>query len=179
MVQGPNASQYLRAAPVPTFELVDPLDFPSTGFGTHREFEHLHNAKALAMGRWVAIRPSFAVSTRRSRSTGGTHLKSDHYVFPHEKYGLAGNDGKQCVYEVIPTEPMQRWKVAWETAPQGRLQIPRFAARLHFASRRVPSVRLHDHGPRRARFPLDDGAVQPDSPRGETQSRRHTQRGGF
>jgi integrase len=40
--------------------------------------------------------------------------KAEHYVFPHEKYGLAGNDRKQCAYEIIPTEPMHRWKVAWE-----------------------------------------------------------------
>jgi integrase len=39
-----------------------------------------------------------------------------HYVFPHEKYGLAGNDRRLCAYEVIPTEPMHRWKVAWESA---------------------------------------------------------------
>ena len=38
-----------------------------------------------------------------------------HHVFPHEKYGLAGNDRKKCAYEVVPTEPMQRWKVAWES----------------------------------------------------------------
>jgi len=40
----------------------------------------------------------------------------EHYVFPHEKYGLAGNDRKKCAYEIIPTEPMHRWKVAWESA---------------------------------------------------------------
>ena len=40
----------------------------------------------------------------------------EHYVFPHEKYGLAGNDRKLCAYEIIPTEPMHRWKVAWESA---------------------------------------------------------------
>jgi integrase len=42
----------------------------------------------------------------------------EHYVFPHEKYGLAGNDRKPCAYEMVPTEPMQRWKVAWESARQ-------------------------------------------------------------
>jgi integrase len=40
----------------------------------------------------------------------------EHYVFPHEKYGLAGNDRKQCACEIVPTEPMHRWKVAWESA---------------------------------------------------------------
>jgi len=40
----------------------------------------------------------------------------EHYVFPHEKYGLAGNDRQLCAYEIMPTEPMHRWKVAWESA---------------------------------------------------------------
>lgn len=39
-----------------------------------------------------------------------------HYVFPHEKYGLAGNNRKQRAHGIVPTEPMQRWKVAWEGA---------------------------------------------------------------
>jgi integrase len=43
-------------------------------------------------------------------------VEPNHYVFPHEKYGLAGNDRKQCAYEIVPTEPMHRWKVAWESA---------------------------------------------------------------
>ncbi len=42
--------------------------------------------------------------------------EGEHYLFPHEKYGLAGNDRKQCAYEIISTEPMHRWKVAWEGA---------------------------------------------------------------
>ena len=40
----------------------------------------------------------------------------EHYVFPHEKYGLAGNDRKLCAYKMVLTEPMNRWKVAWESA---------------------------------------------------------------
>jgi len=42
--------------------------------------------------------------------------QAEHYVFPHEKYGLAGNERKLCAYEIISTEPMHRWKVAWESA---------------------------------------------------------------
>ena len=42
--------------------------------------------------------------------------EAEHYVFPHEKYGLAGNDRRLCAHEIIPTEPMHRWKVAWESA---------------------------------------------------------------
>jgi hypothetical protein len=33
-----------------------------------------------------------------------------------QKYGLAGSDRKLCAYEIILTEPMHRWKVAWESA---------------------------------------------------------------
>jgi integrase len=40
----------------------------------------------------------------------------EHHVFPPEKYGLAGDDRRHCAYEVTPTEPMQRWKVGWESA---------------------------------------------------------------
>jgi len=35
-------------------------------------------------------------------------------VFPHEKYGLAGNDRQPCAWEMDPLQPMHRWKVAWE-----------------------------------------------------------------
>jgi integrase len=42
--------------------------------------------------------------------------EATHYVFPHEKYGFAGNDRRLCAYEVMPTEPMLRWKVGWESA---------------------------------------------------------------
>src|SRR5262245_11709637 len=50
----------------------------------------------------------------------------EHYVFPHEKYGLAGNDRKLCAYEIIPTEPMHRWKVAWESARKAANVLCRF-----------------------------------------------------
>ena len=40
----------------------------------------------------------------------------EHFVFPHEKYGIAGNDRQPCAWEIDPTEPMHRWKVGWESA---------------------------------------------------------------
>ncbi len=40
----------------------------------------------------------------------------EHYVFPHEKYGLAGDTRQPCAWQVEPTQPMLRWKVAWENA---------------------------------------------------------------
>jgi len=53
-------------------------------------------------------------------------VEPNHYVFPHEKYGFAGNDRKQCAYEIIPTEPMHRWKVAWESARKAAKVACRF-----------------------------------------------------
>jgi integrase len=40
----------------------------------------------------------------------------EHYVFPHEKYGLAGNNRQPCAWQIDPEQPMHRWKVAWENA---------------------------------------------------------------
>jgi integrase len=40
----------------------------------------------------------------------------DHYVFPSEKYGAAGDDFKPCSYQTDPSKPIGRWKEAWEAA---------------------------------------------------------------
>ena len=64
----------------------------------------------------------------------------DHYVFPHEKYGLAGNNRRLCAYEISPTEPMQRWKVAWESARKSAKVSCRFHDLRHtFISRLAES----------------------------------------
>jgi integrase len=64
----------------------------------------------------------------------------EHYVFPHEKYGLAGNGRKNCTYEVIPSEPMHRWKVAWESARKAANVTCRFHDLRHtFISRLAES----------------------------------------
>src|SRR5271169_828313 len=66
-------------------------------------------------GRIIPLNPrALAVLSHWRSLFPGT--EPEHYVFPHEKYGLAGNERKQCAYEIIRTEPMHRWKVAWETA---------------------------------------------------------------
>jgi len=66
--------------------------------------------------------------------------EAEHYVFPHEKYGLAGKDRKQCAYEIIPTEPMHRWKVAWESARKAAKVSCRFHDLRHtFISRLAES----------------------------------------
>ena len=67
-------------------------------------------------------------------------VEPEHYVFPHEKYGLAGNDRKLCAYEIIPTEPMHRWKVAWESARKTANVLCRFHDLRHtFISRLAES----------------------------------------
>jgi integrase len=57
-----------------------------------------------------------------------------HYVFPTERYGLAGEDGylegKVVPYAIDPTKPIGSWKVAWTAA--------RTAARVDF---RWPDMR--------------------------------------
>jgi integrase len=64
----------------------------------------------------------------------------EHYVFPHEKYGLAGNDRKLCAYEIVPTEPMHRWKVAWESTRKAAKVACRFHDLRHtFISRLAES----------------------------------------
>ena len=42
--------------------------------------------------------------------------KPEHYVFPQERYGLAGDERQPCAWEIDPTEPMHRWKASWESA---------------------------------------------------------------
>ena len=81
-------------------------------------------AKSLTVGKSKTAAGTGRIIPLNSRSVAVlTHWRalfrgaeSEHYVFPHEKYGLAGNNRKQCAHEIIPMEPMHRWKVAWESA---------------------------------------------------------------
>jgi integrase len=66
-------------------------------------------------GRAIPLNPRAIAMLKQWRGLL-TGAQPEHYVFPHEKYGLAGNDRKPCAYEIIPTEPTHRWKVAWESA---------------------------------------------------------------
>jgi hypothetical protein len=42
--------------------------------------------------------------------------RSEHYVFPSEKYGAGTDDFKPCVYGTDVTKPINDWKEAWEGA---------------------------------------------------------------
>jgi integrase len=94
---------------------------------------------AAGTGRIIPLNPrAVAVLTHWRGLFPGA--EAEHYVFPHEKYGLAGNDRKQCAYEIIPTEPMHRWKVAWESARKAAKVSCRFHDLRHtFISRLAES----------------------------------------
>jgi integrase len=70
---------------------------------------------AAGTGRIIPVNPRAVVALTHWRGVFPVALP-EHYVFPHEKYGLAGNQRQRCAYEIIPTEPMHRWKVGWESA---------------------------------------------------------------
>jgi integrase len=70
---------------------------------------------AAGTGRMIPLNPRAVAVLTQWRGLF-TDARPEHYVFPHEKYGFAGNDRKPCAYEMVPTEPMHRWKVAWESA---------------------------------------------------------------
>jgi integrase len=59
------------------------------------------NDRAVAILRfWASLFPS---------------LEANHFVFPAERYGASGK-GVPVVYDTDPTEPIGRWKEAWESA---------------------------------------------------------------
>ncbi len=116
---------------------------------------------AAGTGRIIPLNPR-AVAVLEHWRAVFTEAQPEHYVFPHEKYGLAGNDRKLCAYEIIPTEPMHRWKVAWESARKAAKVSCRFHDLRHtFISRlgRVSGFGLNRNGARRARLPRNDGTL--------------------
>jgi integrase len=44
--------------------------------------------------------------------------KQEHYVFPSERYGAAGDKFEPCVYDRDPKHPINSWKEAWESAKE-------------------------------------------------------------
>jgi integrase len=115
---------------------------------------------AAGTGRMIPLNPRAAAVLTHWRGLFSGAQPED-YVFPHEKYGLAGNDRKLCAYEIVPAEPMHRWKVAWERTQDGKrlLPLPRSASYVHFAAGRAPGFRLNSNGSRRARLPRHDGTL--------------------
>jgi integrase len=81
-------------------------------------------AKSLVVGKSKTAAGSGRIIPLNQRAIATlTHWRSlfpnpqpKHFVFPAEKYGLAGNDRKLCSYAIDPSMPMLRWKVGWEAA---------------------------------------------------------------
>ena len=65
------------------------------------------------------------------------HRQPEHYVFPTEKCGAAGDDFKPCVYGTDPTKPIGDWKEAWEAARERAGLTCRFHDLRHTACTRM------------------------------------------
>ena len=61
----------------------------------------------------------------------------EHYAFPTEKCGAAGDDFKPLVYATEPTEPIGDWKEAWEAAKERANVSYRFHELRHTACSRM------------------------------------------
>jgi integrase len=61
----------------------------------------------------------------------------EHYVFPTEKCGAAGDDFKACVYATDSTTPIGDWKEAWEKAKERAKVSCRFHDLRHTACTRM------------------------------------------
>jgi integrase len=94
-------------------------------------------------GRAIPLNPRAMAMLKHWRGLF-TGAQPAHYVFPHEKYGLAGDDRKPCAYEIIPTEPMHRRKVAWESARKAAGVSCRFHDLRHTFVSRLAESRASD-----------------------------------
>jgi integrase len=63
--------------------------------------------------------------------------KAEHFVFPAEKCGAAGDDFKPHVYATDPTVPIGDWKEAWEAAKERAKVACRFHDLRHTACTRM------------------------------------------
>ncbi|MCL4540314.1 MAG: site-specific integrase [Bacteroidetes bacterium] len=61
----------------------------------------------------------------------------EHYVFPTEKYGAAGDKFKPCFHSTDPTRPIGDWKEAWEAARKRAKVTCRFHDLRHTACTRM------------------------------------------
>ena len=61
----------------------------------------------------------------------------EHYLFPSEKCGAAGDDSKPHVYATNPSEPIGDWKEAWEAAKKRAKVNCRFHDLRHTACTRM------------------------------------------
>jgi integrase len=91
-------------------------------------------AECSACQIWIIVKPqsstasdhprrAVSTSTPSTNSSPGTQQPT-HFVFPHEKYGAAGEPDRfgfvagSVVYDTDPTRPIGEWKAAWEKAKE-------------------------------------------------------------
>jgi integrase len=66
-------------------------------------------------GRSIPLNPHVQKSLE-AWATSFPSRKPEHYVFPAERYGLAGNDREPHAHSIHPSKPLASFKDAWETA---------------------------------------------------------------
>ena len=92
-----------------------------TEAGTGRHIP-LNERACLVLGMWAGHFPN---------------RQPEHYVFPTEKCGAAGDDFKPCVYATDPSVPIGDWKEAWEAAKERAKVACRFHDLRHTACTRM------------------------------------------
>ena len=97
---------------------------------------------AAGTGRIIPLNPR-AVAVLEHWRAVFTEAQPEHYVFPHA-IQPDGNDRKLCAYEIIPTEPMHRLKVAWESARKAAKVSCRFDDLRHTFTSRLAESQASD-----------------------------------
>ena len=97
------------------------VGFSKTEAGTGRPIP-LNDRARMVLDMWAAHFPNRA---------------AEHFVFPTEKCGVAGDDSKPHVYGTDPTEPIGDWKEAWEAAKERAKVACRFHDLRHTACTRM------------------------------------------
>lgn len=75
--------------------------------------------------------------TLQGWATNFPERQPDHFVFPHEHYGLAGNERKPHAKTMDPTVPIGDIKTAWEAAKKEASVEARFHDLRHTACTRL------------------------------------------
>lgn len=95
-----------------------------------------HTKTAAGTGRVIPLNER-ALATLKSWATNFPERKPEHYVFPWEHYGLAGNTRKPHAKTMDPTVPAGDVKTAWEAAKAQAQVACRFHDLRHTACTRL------------------------------------------
>ena len=89
----------------------------TTGLGSKRKGETRGKTKG-GEGRFIPLNDD-ALAALKAWRANFPEAQPDHYVFPSERYGLRGDEGRakgtRAVWNVDPTKPIGTWKTAWTT----------------------------------------------------------------